>query len=356
MITTTPYPIKMNKTTFSFQSFLCVLLISCCSFLSTDSYAQGEIDTLRFRTAFYNVENLFDTVDELGKIDEEFTPEGSKAWTTERYQKKISQISEVITALGFPAVMGFCEVENEGNLKDIATHETLQEKAYIPVHFESPDARGIDVGLLFQSSEFSFKSKEFIRIAFPSWLDPEDYTSRDILHVVLTATDDSEFHFFVNHWPSRRGGTSESEYRRLWVAGYLRRAVDQVLFNNPLAQVIIMGDFNDFPDNRSISNVLGTLEVDKVPQLPGLLYDPFLSLQLKGEGSYNYRGDWNMLDQIIFAGMAAPNPWRMSDYGIFKEDFLLYKGESPNRTYGGDNYYGGYSDHLPVYLDMMRPK
>jgi predicted extracellular nuclease len=170
------------------------------------------------------------------------------------------------------------------------------------------------------------------------------------------AGDNSEFHFFVNHWPSRRGGTSESEHRRLWVAGYLRRAVDQVLFNDPLAQVIIMGDFNDFPGYRSVANALGTLKVEKVPQLPGLLYDPFLSLQLKGEGSYNYQGDWNMLDQIIYAGMAAPNPWRMADFGIFKEEFLLYKGKSPNRTYGGNNYYGGYSDHLPVYLDLVRQK
>lgn len=316
--------------------------------------AQADTGELYFRTAFYNVENLFDTTDEPLKLDDEFTPEGDKEWTIERYEKKINQISEVITALEFPAVIGLCEVENSSNLSDIAAHQSLENKGYTPVHFESPDVRGIDVGLLFQSSQFELKSKEFIRIDFPAWLEPDGYTSRDILHVVLTARDRSDFHFFVNHWPSRRGGMAESEHRRLWVASHLKRAVDEVLLDDSLAQVIIMGDFNDFPDNRSIANVLGALKLNEVPQLPGLLYDPFLSLQLKGEGSYNYRGDWNMLDQIIYAGMVAPNPWRISAYGIFNESYLLYKGEKPNRTYGGNNYYGGYSDHLPVYLDLHR--
>ncbi|MEZ4983741.1 MAG: endonuclease [Saprospiraceae bacterium] len=308
-----------------------------------------------FRLAFYNVENLFDTADDPVTMDEEFTPEGDKAWTQDRFQAKLDKIAQVMTGMEYPAIMGFCEVENKAVLTALCEHATLKGKAYTPVHFDSPDLRGIDVALLYQKNDFELLDATPIRIDFPSWLEPESYTSRDILHVTLRHTVTKEvIHVFVNHWPSRRGGGAESEHRRLWVSAHLRRAVDAVLIDNPLATLFIMGDFNDEPRNRSLSYALGTLKVDDKRQVPGLLYNAFLNVDTKLTGSYNYKGQWNMLDQIIYAGLQAPNLWRMQGYGVFRQDWLLYKDTAPNRTYGGNQYYGGYSDHLPVYLDVVR--
>ncbi len=308
-----------------------------------------------FRVAFYNVENLFDTVDDPIKIDEAFTPDGSKKWTKERYDKKLEKLAQVIDALGKPGILGICEIENKAVLSDLAQTKAIRDVHYDVVHFESPDVRGIDVGLLFDTDVFSLKSSDFIRVDFPLWLEADGYTSRDILHVELTNKTNDIFHVFVNHWPSRRGGQAASEKRRLWVATHLRKAVNEVMMNTAGAKIIIIGDFNDEASNRSLSHALGTLPIaDNTVLLPDLLYNPFLTLEKAGEGSYNYKGDWNMLDQVVFAGFDQTSNWKMTDYGILKEDWLLYKGEAPSKTYGGPNYYGGYSDHLPVFMDFGR--
>lgn len=333
----------MNK--FSF--FLGLVLIIC----SSATFAQP----VQFRVAFYNVENLFDLEDNPEKLDDDFTPMGKQQWTQERYDTKLDHIGQVINALGFPAVVGACEVENEKVLDDLCKQQRLADHSYEAVSYDSPDQRGIDVGLLYDTDQFDFLLATTIQIAFPSWLEPEEYTSRDILEVQLRHKMSRDtFHFFVNHWPSRRGGEEASEYRRLWVAAHLRYSVAERIFNNPLAKIIIMGDFNDEPSNKSVAQALGTLPVTDQVQLPGLLYNPFQAIDNQVEGSYNYKGNWNVLDQIIYAGLQAPNKWRMEAFGIFRKDWLLYEGKSPNRTYGGSNYYGGYSDHLPVFMDVEK--
>lgn len=309
----------------------------------------------QFRVGFYNVENLFDLEDDPVKLDDDFTPTGKQQWTQERYNKKTSQIAQVMEGLGFPSVMGFCEIENTTVLKAIAAENRLKAHTYQAVSYDSPDVRGIDVGLLYDENDFELISSRPISVEFPLWLEPEGYTSRDILYVQLKRKEgEAVFHFFVNHWPSRRGGAEASEHRRLWVASHLRREVDVILAANPMEKIIIMGDFNDEPVNISVTSGLGTVKVGSGPQLPGLLYNPFLAINNEEEGSYNYKGDWNVLDQIIYAGLQTPNEWEVTQFGIFKKDWLLYEGKSPNRTYGGPNYYGGYSDHLPVYLDVVR--
>lgn len=309
----------------------------------------------QFRVAFYNVENLFDVEDDPLTLDEDFTPEGKQQWTSARYDTKLNQIAQVIEGMAFPAVMGFCEIENNKVLAAVAAQQRLKRHTYEAISFDSPDVRGIDVGLLYNKNEFELISSRPVGIEFPLWMEPEGYTSRDILHVQLRHRESGAmFHFFVNHWPSRRGGAEASEHRRLWVASHLRREVDVILAANPLEKIIIMGDFNDEPVNISITSGLGALKVGTGQQLPGVLYNPFATINSEEEGSYNYRGEWNVLDQIIYTGLQIPNDWELKDFGIFKKDWLLHEGKSPNRTYGGTNYYGGYSDHLPVFMDVMR--
>jgi len=331
----------------NFSLFLGLLF----TFSSLSMAAQTE----QFRVAFYNVENLFDLEDDPITLDEDFTPEGKQQWTSARYETKLKQIAQVMEGLDFPGVMGFCEIENMTVLEGIAAQDRLKGHTYGAINFNSPDLRGIDVGLLYNKNDFTLISSRPVRVEFPLWLEPEGYTSRDILYVQLQYKGDGAiFHFFVNHWPSRRGGAEASEHRRLWVASHLRREVDVILAANPLEKIIIMGDFNDEPDNISVTSGLGTLKPGEGQKLPGLLYNPFATIDKEKEGSYNYKGAWNVLDQIIYAGLQTPNEWELKDFGIFKEDWLLYEGKSPNRTYGGTNDYGGYSDHLPVFMDIQK--
>lgn len=329
----------------------CHFLILFLFFFTIKGITQSE----QFRVAFYNVENLFDLEDHPEKLDDDFTPTGKQQWTQERYDTKLDRIGQVVSALDFPAVIGVCEIENEDVLNDLCDQERLADHSYQAVSYDSPDARGIDVGVLYDDKQFKLLTASTIEVAFPLWLEPEGYTTRYILGVKLQhKVSRDTFHFFVNHWPSRRGGQEASEHRRLMAAGVLRHVLADITLENAYANIIVMGDFNDEPNNKSVAQVLGGLPITEQVQIPGFLYNPFLAIDNKNEGSYNYKENWNVLDQIMYAGLQAPNHWRMGAFGIFREDWLLYEGKSPNRTYGGPNYYGGYSDHLPVFMDIKR--
>jgi len=321
--------------------------------LSLATSAWGQVALTEFRVAFYNVENLFDTIDHPQTLDDAFTPTGEKAWTTTRYRRKLNQIAQVMDSLQLPAIIGLAEVENRAVLEDLVQTKALRPGSYAAVSYDSPDLRGIDVGLLYRQDHFRVDSAGLIRIAFPLWLEPEGYTTRDILYVRLDGGAHHLFHCFVVHWPSRRGGELASEHRRLWVAQYLRRALDGLLAVDTVAQVLIMGDFNDKPDSRSVHNVLGAIEARDTTYLPGVFYNHMMALQRAGEGSYNYRGEWNMLDQFVTHGIGWPGAWRVQEVRVYRPDWLLYEGKRPNRTYGGPKYYGGFSDHLPIVLDLV---
>ncbi len=306
--------------------------------------------TVRF--AFYNVENLFDIYDDPKTSDEEFTPTGKKKWTQERYQKKLDQLSTVVADLKFPDILGVCEVENEKVMQDLAANPKLAAKNYQTVHFDSPDKRGIDNGLLYQKAHFTVLEKEAIAINFPTEI-VENYTTRDILYVRGNYRGE-ELHVFINHWPSRRGGLEASEPKRVFVASQLRKKTDAILAQNPNANILIMGDLNDETDNNSVAKTLGAVA-------PGLtqkqyLYNFTQPLDAAGDGSYRYRENWNMLDQIIVSPNLTTGKLRAQKAYIFKADYLNYEdkkyGQRPNKTYGGPNYYGGTSDHYPVYLEM----
>lgn len=324
----------------------CILFLQCQPTKKTDS--SNDL----YRIGFYNVENLFDTKDDPAKADEEFMPTAKKKWTMERYQDKLNKINQVIEQMNTPELIGLCEVENKGVLEDLISSSS-NLKGYDIVHYESPDFRGIDVALMYDKDEFEVISSKAIPINFPKKI-VENYTTRDILYVKGKINDKEEVHVFVNHWPSRRGGLKASQPKRVYVANQLNKAIAPILAQNANANIIIMGDMNDETDNKSVEEVLNA----KAPNKKGQLINCMAELDEAGKGTYNYRGNWNMLDQIILSPHLYNSTGNLSykNTVIFQADWLMFAhdkyGLTPSRTYGGPNYYGGYSDHLPVYVEL----
>ena len=338
-----------------------VILLSL--YIAIFGMLSGQHKDLAFTVAFYNVENLFDLVDHPETQDEEFTPESEKAWDMEKYEKKLDDLSSVIQAINkdeLPEIIGLCEVENKKVLDDLIQTKILKKGEYGIVHYESPDLRGIDCALLYRMQEFNVISSRSIPVSFP--FDSAE-TTRDILYVEGRTRDNERLHFFVNHWSSRRGGEKETEPKRIFCAIALRKEVDALLNKDPEARIIIMGDLNDEPTNRSVFEMLLANNKRKNAgdrELFNLMYDMH---NMDGAGSYNYRGTWNMLDQIIVSKAVINNRAGLHcDYEsgrILKEEFMMYLQEEnqqyvPNRTYGGPEYYGGISDHFPVYVTLTR--
>ncbi len=335
-----------------------ILLIFVAVFLLHSVDAQQERQN--FKIMFYNVENYFDVVDNPDKADEEYLPGGIRGWNNSKYYTKQTNISKVISALGgwtTPAIVGMCEVESDRALADLTKMSPLKNLSYRYVHYESPDARGIDVALLYQSDQFTPHHSEAIPINFTN----TTYKTRDILYVsgTVNATEDT-LHVFVCHWPSRLGGELESEERRVQVAQHVRLKVDSIFTATEFPNIVIMGDFNDHPSNESILNTLGANPLNEGFE-PDKLYNLAFRLEEQGKGSHKFQGEWGMLDQIIVSGNLL-NPTNgistsTQDMHVFSPDFLLeddkaFLGKMPNRTYLGMRYQGGFSDHLPVYLDL----
>lgn len=307
---------------------------------------------------FYNVENLFDTQDDPGKDDDEFTPGGEKKWDEERYRKKLEDLAGVlgeINANDLPEIIGLGEVENRKVVTDLAGSGKLKDGNYRVVHRESPDERGIDCALMYRADEFKVIRQKALRIRIAG--DPE-YKTRDILYIKGRTTNREKFHIFVNHWPSRVEGLEKTEPYRLEVAGFLKSQIDSVMKRYPGDQVIVMGDMNDEPANRSLNEVLaaGNPGEDN-HKLVNLMYPD----DLRDLGSYFYRGNWNMLDNLIVSnGLMDAEGFRCVEGKgfIFRQEYMMFTNpsgiSSPNRTYGGNNYYGGISDHLPVYFILKR--
>ena len=306
---------------------------------------------------FYNVENLFDTIDDPKTKDEEFLPGTDKNWNSERYNKKLRDIAQVIAtsdSASLPAVVGLCEVENRAVLEGLINTSALDSVRYGIVHRNSPDRRGIDVAALYDSTRFELISSNFYTVELKDSLNPK---TRQIVYFKGLLRHKHEVHFFVCHWPSRRGGADASEHKRMQVAGLIRSKVDSIYSQDKNAAIIIMGDLNDHPDNRSVTETLGARGEGSNSDLVDLFYDE----HQRAEGTYNYRGDWGVLDHfIVSSNLLDPSnaiSTSQQDAWIVKKDWLLYYDENyddtkPSRTYGGPNYYGGYSDHLPILLRL----
>jgi len=303
--------------------------------------------------AFYNLENLFDTKDDPHTLDDDFLPDSEKRWNAKRYQKKLFKLGTAISNIGFaktgkaPVIIGVAEVENKAVLQDLVQTKHLVHKKYGVVHHESPDERGIDVGLLYQKDHFTVTHSESVQVLVYNEGNVRDFT-RDILWVTGKLHDE-EMHFIVNHWPSRRDGAELTAHKRIAAADKNREIIQQITDQNPDAKIIIMGDFNDDPDSESVKKHLVLQD----------FYNPMERLHTRHRGTLSYRGQWNLFDQIIFSNnfhKYEKGVHSFSEANIFDDTFLkIYKGRykgTPFRTYAGRKYKGGYSDHFPVYVHL----
>lgn len=323
-------------------------------------FLAGQAGAQTHRVVFYNVENLFDTEDDPFTKDEEFTPAGAKHWTECRYRDKLSHLAEALRKTGgenLPVFIGLAEVENRTVVNDLIQQPDLRDGSYRVVHRDSPDLRGIDVAFLYRPAFFSLLDSSFFQITFP-----QDTTlkTRDILYISGLAGKEM-LHFFVCHFPSMYGGEAKSEWKRVHVARILRRKTDSIQENDPGAKIVILGDLNGKADTEA-QKVLGVQSSERSEIMPGRLYNTGYYLLYKGYGSYRYRGAWQTLDHIIVSGTLLRGKRGLlaeKRLTVFFAPFLLekdqkYSGYKPLPTYRGPRYYGGYSDHLPVYIDLSR--
>lgn len=345
--------ISKYKTQIIFAAF-----IVCCSFFVFLRNATSQC------IMSYNVENLFDTRDDSLTIDEEFLPEGDRHWNNQKFYKKINNIYRVIISISGwepPAVVGLCEIENRYVLEKLVYDTPLKQKDYAIIHKNSPDRRGIDVAMIYRPSVFIKDTAIYVPIRFP--FDTNGRT-RDILYVKGRMAGNDTLHIFVNHWPSRYGGYMVTVSKREWVASQLRHKVDSIMKIDENARIIIMGDFNDGPFENSIKGELGAL-TDTANLQGNPLINLMTILQQKDvQGTLKFHESWDLFDQIIVSKQlfSDKSGIHISEKGgqIYAPDFLLkpderYLGQKPFRTYVGFSYEGGYSDHLPVFVELVQP-
>ena len=324
-------------------------------FLSINISAQKN-----FRIMFYNVENLFDAKDDPLKDDDEFLPDGKFHWTGWKYWEKLKNITRVITAVGgmqSPALVGLCEVENDSVIFDLTAKSPLRAQKYNYIVTDSPDERGMDVALLYQRDQFKLLEKNEYRIHFSA---PHTKPSRNILHAVGLLANGDTLDVFVCHFPSRSGGQLASEPARKDAALLLRNKTDSLFCTRQQARIVIMGDFNDHPNDKSLSCILEAQMLSDKPNERGLYNLFYHRMKETDFGTYKFQGQWEVLDQFIVSGnLLLPNSSvsvKNNEATIFNADFLLEedkRGEKrPYRTHMGPVYKGGFSDHLPIFIDL----
>ena len=332
------------------------IIIVCLVLFTLHSMAQVP-DFKQVRIVSYNVENLFDCVDDSLTNDAEYLGGGIRGWNYERYKTKLEHISKVIVNIGEwenPAIIGLCEIESEKCMRDLTRYSGLQNLHYKYIHYESPDPRGVDVAMLYQPEVFQPIQSKAVHVKFKS---QPNATTRDILYVEGKLYHSDTLHIYVCHFPSRLGGELESEDKRIQAAETLRQHTDSIFKTNPDARIIIMGDFNDYPTDKSIKQTLNAQ--NPLNNLKFKLFNLAYPLQEKGYGSHKHNGEWGMLDQIIVSESLL-NGTKLSckEVNVYRAGFLLendtnFLGEKPFRTYNGMQYQGGYADHLPVYTDII---
>lgn len=342
--------------------------ISSIAFGQKDSFQRYEdvVSDVRtendFRLAFYNLENLFDLEDDSLTRDESFTPEGDNRYSYSRYSKKMNGLAKTLIAMGGwqPAeVIGLCEVESRWVMEGLTEYSTLKNAGYEIIHENSPDRRGIDIACIYQPERFNLILYKYFEVNFP--FDP-DRRTRDMLYVKGILPNADTLHMFINHWPSRYGGQFSSEPSRVFVAELLRQKVDSLneRFNNPL--IAICGDFNDEPVDMSMTDHLKA-KSNREEANEGDIVNLMYPIQHKF-GTHAFGGEWGVLDQFIVSkSMLNENATTQTNerlVGIFDAPWLLIPNAAgmkvPFRTYQGPAYKGGFSDHLPIFLDLKLSK
>ncbi len=343
-----------------------VLCICLCFFslITCKSVVSQNHPTHQISIAFYNLENLFDTQRDTNILDEEFTPNGTKQWTDEKYEAKLKNLAKVISELAKnktpagPAILGVCEIENRQVLRDLLNTNALKNSTYQIAHTNSHDARGIDVALFYQPSLFKFEKLQSISILLRDSIEGDKYT-RDVL-LVKGSLGNQTVYVTVNHWPSRRSGVAASQKYRNQLAHVNRMIYDSVslLENDPA--FIVMGDLNDNPSDESVKYILKAHK-DQEYVKEKEFFNPFYSNYKNGEGSLAHNGSWNLFDQIILSHkLIHPNKgeWEYSQHQVFHRDYMLepngkYK-NYPKRSFSGDQWNNGYSDHFPTIVFLKR--
>lgn len=317
--------------------------------------------------AFYNLENLFDTINDTSKNDEASPIMELNTNRSKVYWDKIDKLAEVISQLGEekaktgPAIIGVAEIENKQVLEDLVNSERLKKMRYGIIHFDSPDNRGIDVALLYQQRYF--KPVHYEAVNPNIFSENKKVYTRDILRV-SGYLDDELVHVIVNHWPSRRGGEAKSSPLREKAAYKVTQIIEKIREEDKNAKVMIMGDFNDDPMNKSFKDVLKTKSEEEDVK-KGDIYNPYESMFAKGLNTTAYRDNLSLFDQILFTspllnkkGRKDFSTYKMFKSGIFNKRFMVqnkgrYKGY-PFRSFSNGQYTGGYSDHYPVYIYLIK--
>ncbi len=309
------------------------------------------------RAVFYNLENLFDTRPDSTTGYNAYTPSGDNHWDRYRFRKKLHGIAKTLLSIGGwepPSLIGVCEVENRQVLRALMESAPLEHADLKAVHEDSPDHRGTDVALLYRPDKFSPVHTEAVPVKLPF---DESRGTRDILYVKGLLPGEDTLHLFINHWPSRWGGQLATEKKRLFAASILRSRVDSLLGHNSEARLLIIGDFNDTPENKSIHLLLHGTDSTREK---GTTLHHLLEGVPAGKGTHKYQGHWSVLDHIIVSPAlhTESRKWKHCGGKIFRGEWLLspdltHTGKKPFRTYTGPQYKGGFSDHLPVYTDLM---
>lgn len=350
---------KLNQ--ILIKTFSLILLVSYGGF-KLNAESDEKINVQLACVAFYNLENLFNTVDDEGVNDFEYTPEGSNKWNEHKYNNKLQKMSYAISQIGLDqspigaVILGVSEIENRGVLEDLVKQPAIADRSYDIVHYDSPDRRGIDVALLYNPRYFVVSNSK----SYPVTSDNDtSFRTRDQL-MVSGYLFREKVHIIVNHWPSRTGGEIASRPKRIEAAQVTRSIVDSLFKVEPKAKIIIMGDMNDDPHNESTAVILNAKRnTDEVA--PQGLFNPMWQLHAKGIGSLAYQGQWNLFDQIIISHelLAAPKDklhfWKAE---VFNRNFLTHQeGQDkgmPLRTHSRGVWLNGYSDHFPTLIYLIK--
>lgn len=314
--------------------------------------------------AFYNLENFYDTLDNPLVHDDEFLPQGERNYNGKIYWHKVGQLASVIAQIGTdinpdgPAILGVAEIENDTVLRDLIHHPLLKNRNYQIVHYDSKDLRGIDVGFLYNPKYFTVEASNHLFVQLPGESKDSRFT-RDVLWV-KGKLDGETIHILVNHWPSRLGGEERSMPARIAAAMVNKRKMDTIQALEPNAKIILMGDLNDDPISPSLVQVLNAKRKIKDVQ-PGGLYNPWIDSYKKGIGTLAYQDAWGLFDQILVSHAWLNKEQKgffFHKHEVFNKEFMIenmgrYKGY-PMRTWDGNTYRGGYSDHFPTYIVVLK--
>lgn len=335
---------------------LCLIINGLTAFSQKQDYKVTVI-------GFYNLENFYDTIDNPEVDDQEFLPSGPKNYNSAIYMTKVDRLATVISEMGTdvspdgPAILGVAEIENDTVLNDLVNNPRIKKRNYHFVHYDSRDLRGVDVGLLYNPKYFTVLDSR--KLFVPLEEDGHPIYTRDVLWV-KGIFDGDTIHVFVNHWPSRRGGEERSAPRRAAAAMVDKKFMDSIQAITPDAKIVVMGDLNDDPISPSVKKVIGAKgKIEDVK--PGGMYNPWVDMYKKGYGTLAYQDAWGLFDQIMISSSWLDKNQAGYFYyqqHIFNKEYMVenigkYKGY-PMRTWDGNLYRGGYSDHFPTYLVMLK--